>query len=208
MTLATTPATAAVTPHPGVTAAAVADIDDVFASVRSTPDGLSTEQATQRRRTVGPNTVETHRARLWPVLIAQVRSPLLLLLVIAAAVSYVVGEHTDAIIIGVIVTCPSDSASSTNTARPAPPISCTTRYPGRHPQSPLADLLGFQPLPGAFFAVLCLLVVAYLALIEVGKWAFYRAADRQPHRPQPRRPHVRHLRRRAAYFAGHPEPAD
>jgi P-type Mg2+ transporter len=104
MTLATTPATAAVTPHPGVTAAAVADIDDVFASVRSTPDGLSTEQATQRRRTVGPNTVETHRARLWPVLIAQVRSPLLLLLVIAAAVSYVVGEHTDAIIIGVIVT--------------------------------------------------------------------------------------------------------
>jgi P-type Mg2+ transporter len=76
------------------------------------------------------------------------------------------------------------------------------------PQSPLADLLGFQPLPGAFFAVLCLLVVAYLALIEVGKWAFYRAADRQQHRPQPRRPHVRHLRRRAAYFTGRPEAAE
>ena len=70
------------------------------------------------------------------------------------------------------------------------------------PASPLAHLLGFEPLPGAFFAALCLLVLTYLALVEVGKWAFYRAADRRPSRPLPRR-NRRHLRRRLAYFTLH-----
>jgi hypothetical protein len=44
--------------------------------------------------------------------------------------------------------------------------------------------------------------LAYLALVEVGKWAFYRAADRRPRRTLPRRRH-RHLRRRVAYFTSH-----
>jgi Mg2+-importing ATPase len=75
------------------------------------------------------------------------------------------------------------------------------------PASPLSHLLGFQPLPRAFFAALCMLVLAYLVLVEVGKWAFYRAADRQPRQPLPRRGH-RHLRRRAAYFITHRKPVD
>jgi len=75
------------------------------------------------------------------------------------------------------------------------------------PASPLSHLLGFQSLPGAFFAALCGLVLAYLALVEVGKWAFYKAADRQPRRPLPRRSR-RHARRRIAYFTGHRDPAD
>ena len=72
------------------------------------------------------------------------------------------------------------------------------------PASPVAHLLGFQALPSAFFAALCLLVLTYLALVEVGKWAFYRAADRQPRKPLPRR-NRRHLRRRLAYFTVHGE---
>ena len=36
------------------------------------------------------------------------------------------------------------------------------------PATPLAATLGFQPLPGAFFAALAGMVVAYLALIETG----------------------------------------
>ncbi len=74
------------------------------------------------------------------------------------------------------------------------------------PASPLSHLLGFQPLPGAFFAALCGLVLAYLALVEVGKWAFYKAADHEPRQPLPRRSH-RHARRRIAYFTGHHDPA-
>jgi len=52
---------------------------------------------------VGPNAVRSHHANAMAVFMRQVRSPLLLLLVSAAAVSGVVGEGTDAVIIGVIV---------------------------------------------------------------------------------------------------------
>jgi Mg2+-importing ATPase len=56
------------------------------------------------------------------------------------------------------------------------------------------------PLPGAFFAALVAMVVAYLVLIEIAKWAFYRAEVSAPRRRLPY-PHVRHLRRRAAQFS-------
>ena len=86
-----------------IMAAAAAPIDDVFAGIDSGINGLTTAEAADRRRTFGPNTVATHQARLGPVVAAQLRSPLLGLLLVAAAVSFVVGERTDAVIIGVIV---------------------------------------------------------------------------------------------------------
>jgi hypothetical protein len=42
------------------------------------------------------------------------------------------------------------------------------------PATPLDRTLGFQPLPGAFFAALTGMVVAYLVLIEIGKRVFCR----------------------------------
>ena len=65
--------------------------------------GLSSTEARSRLARYGPNAVSSHRARLLPVLRHQLRSPLLGLLIIAAAASYVVGERADAVIIGVIV---------------------------------------------------------------------------------------------------------
>ncbi|MEU6425202.1 HAD-IC family P-type ATPase [Microbispora sp. NPDC046973] len=65
--------------------------------------GLTDEQAAETRRRVGPNAVRDHRARPLPVLARQVRSPLLVLLLVAATVSFFVGERTDAVVIGVIV---------------------------------------------------------------------------------------------------------
>ncbi len=68
------------------------------------------------------------------------------------------------------------------------------------PATPLAHTLGFQPLPGAFFAALVGMIIAYLVLIELGKRIFYGAAADTVPRP----PHYgtsRHLRRRAAYFS-------
>ena len=50
------------------------------------------------------------------------------------------------------------------------------------PVTPLARVLGFQPLPGLFFLALTLMVIAYLALIELGKHWFYRTS-RAPARP-------------------------
>ena len=43
------------------------------------------------------------------------------------------------------------------------------------PFTPLAPWLGFAALPPAFFGVLAAMVVAYLALMELGKSLFFRA---------------------------------
>ena len=103
MSVATDPVAPAPSTARGVTAASAAPLDAVFTSVHSSTDGLTTLEAADRLRTFGPNTVASHKARLWPVVVAQLRSPLLVLLLVAAAVSFVVGERTDAVIIGVIV---------------------------------------------------------------------------------------------------------
>jgi P-type Mg2+ transporter len=67
------------------------------------------------------------------------------------------------------------------------------------PASPFGRMLGFQPLPGLFFLALVLMVVAYLLLIELGKYWFYRSyhASAAP-RPVPGR--RRRVHRRAARF--------
>ena len=71
------------------------------------------------------------------------------------------------------------------------------------PSTPLAHTLGFQPLPGLFFAALAAMVIAYLGLIEVGKRLFYGAAQTVPDKrpPDTHRRRRRHLRRRAAHFS-------
>jgi Mg2+-importing ATPase len=68
------------------------------------------------------------------------------------------------------------------------------------PLTPLAGTLGFIRLPPGFFAALAAMVVAYLALIEVGKRAFYRAGFPTPARAA--ETHGRQQRRRIATFAG------
>jgi Mg2+-importing ATPase len=65
--------------------------------------GLATTEAGRRLELHGPNAVRIRRTRGWLVLGRQLRSPLLLLLAVTATASYFVGEHTDAIIIGVIL---------------------------------------------------------------------------------------------------------
>ena len=68
------------------------------------------------------------------------------------------------------------------------------------PATPLAHTLGFSPLPGAFFAALAGMVIAYLALIEFGKRLFYRTARVTTPTPRRRSPNL-HMRRRAARFS-------
>jgi Mg2+-importing ATPase len=65
--------------------------------------GLSDDEARHRLARFGPNAIASHRASALTVLWRQLRSPLLGLLVTAAAVSFVVGERSDAVIIGGIV---------------------------------------------------------------------------------------------------------
>ncbi|GAA4116922.1 magnesium-translocating P-type ATPase [Knoellia locipacati] len=70
------------------------------------------------------------------------------------------------------------------------------------PASPVNDALGFAPLPAAFFAVLAAFVVAYLAAVEVAKYAFYRATS--PTTAQPlQRDHEHRVHRLSARWSHH-----
>ncbi len=88
----------------GITQAATMTAAEVLSDLGVDPDaGLSGGEARRRQEQCGPNAVSSHHARLVPVLWHQLRSPLLGLLVVAAAASYFVGERSGALIIGGIV---------------------------------------------------------------------------------------------------------
>ncbi|HET8880362.1 MAG TPA: magnesium-translocating P-type ATPase [Arthrobacter sp.] len=73
------------------------------------------------------------------------------------------------------------------------------------PLSPLAAVLGFDPLPVPFFLALLGMIVVYLVLVELAKQWFFARAAQQP--PVPELPRVRrrgkdhHMARRAARFS-------
>jgi Mg2+-importing ATPase len=74
------------------------------------------------------------------------------------------------------------------------------------PYTGLARLLGFTPLPAAFFLLLLGMVVVYLLLVELAKTRFYRAPHART--PRPVSTHAqrleRRIRRRAGRFIHHP----
>jgi Mg2+-importing ATPase len=86
-----------------ITAAGALPAEAVLAALGSRPEGLTADEAEVRLSRVGPNAVRSHHARGLAVLLRQLSSPLLLLLAVTATVSYFLGEHTDAAIIGVIL---------------------------------------------------------------------------------------------------------
>ena len=76
---------------------------DVLDRLGSDPKGLAEDEAARRLQVVGPNAVRSYRARAWPVLAGQLRSPLLILLAVTALASAFLGQASDAVIIGVIL---------------------------------------------------------------------------------------------------------
>ncbi len=89
---------------PDIGTAATLTPEAALIALGTPPGGLTCEEAARRLAVHGRNAVGGHRARLLPVIASQLRSPLLLLLLVAATASYVVGERADAVIIGIIVT--------------------------------------------------------------------------------------------------------
>ncbi|MGW4531989.1 magnesium-translocating P-type ATPase [Nocardia sp. NPDC004340] len=85
------------------TLAASRPIEQVMTALDSGDAGLTEAEYTRRAGVFGPNAVRTHRVRLGSVVTRQLRSPLLLLLAVTAAVAFFLGERTDAVVIGVIV---------------------------------------------------------------------------------------------------------
>ncbi len=89
-------------PVPAVEAAVLGGAE-VLARLGSGAQGLAEGEAVRRLGVVGPNAVRSYRAQPWPVLLSQLRSPLLLLLAVTALASAFLGQGSDAVIIGVIL---------------------------------------------------------------------------------------------------------
>ncbi|MGO4382990.1 magnesium-translocating P-type ATPase [Specibacter sp. RAF43] len=77
--------------------------DQVLLEMGSTPQGLSGSEAQRRLAQTGPNALRTHKASPWPVLWRQLRSPILILLIVTAGVSMFLGDATNSIVIGAIL---------------------------------------------------------------------------------------------------------
>jgi Mg2+-importing ATPase len=84
-------------------AAAALPVADALSELGSSETGLSGVEASRRLAVYGPNTLLSHGVSALSVLIRQLRSYLLLLLLVAAVVSAVVGDQTEALIIGGIM---------------------------------------------------------------------------------------------------------
>lgn len=86
-----------------LTFAASLSADEVMRRLDTSASGLTTPEVKARLEQFGSNTVRSDRARALSVLVRQFRSPLLLLLFLAATASFFLGERADAVIIGVIL---------------------------------------------------------------------------------------------------------
>ena len=76
---------------------------DVLSKLGSSDAGLSSDEASLRLGIYGPNVLAAHGVSAWSVLVRQLRSYLLLLLLVAAVVSAAIGDRTEALIIGAIM---------------------------------------------------------------------------------------------------------
>ena len=80
------------------------DEQKVFDELETSAGGLTTDEAQQRLAAYGPNLVTPRRrTHDLALLLAQLKSPIILLLIAAAIASFFLGDRTDAIIILVII---------------------------------------------------------------------------------------------------------
>ncbi|HEV2413244.1 MAG TPA: magnesium-translocating P-type ATPase [Candidatus Dormibacteraeota bacterium] len=82
-----------------LTEAARLPSSEVLTRLGSSESGLTTQEATARLKTYGPNSLGTHGVTAGEVLLRQLRNPLLILLAGAAVISFLVGDRTSASII-------------------------------------------------------------------------------------------------------------
>lgn len=78
-------------------------VEQVLSDLQSTDSGLSGGEAARRLAEVGPNALRTHKASPWLVLGRQLRSPILILLIVTAGLSLFLGDATNSIVIAVIL---------------------------------------------------------------------------------------------------------
>jgi Mg2+-importing ATPase len=79
-------------------------VEQAAQAIGSSTEGLSADEAATRLRRYGPNTLEAEKSsRLGSLLLRQISSPIVIVLIAAAILSFVIGDTTDSIIILFIV---------------------------------------------------------------------------------------------------------
>jgi P-type Mg2+ transporter len=89
--------------HLGLAEAGAEPVGEVFARLASSEAGLARAEAAARLSSFGPNVLPARRVTAFGILLAQLRNPLLLLLLGAAAVSAFTGGVSDSAIIAAIM---------------------------------------------------------------------------------------------------------
>ena len=77
--------------------------DEVLRRLESSPTGLSSSEASQRRAQSGPNEIGEEQTSAWEIFLRQLKNPFLLLLVGTAVLSVLLGDRNDAYIIFAII---------------------------------------------------------------------------------------------------------
>ena len=78
--------------------------DEVYEKLDTDFCGITEDQAKQRLEDYGPNVVESgERISKLEILLAQVKNPLVVVLVVAAIISLIAGKNADAIVIAVVI---------------------------------------------------------------------------------------------------------
>jgi Mg2+-importing ATPase len=81
-----------------------AEVEDVLRALKSGPDGLAPEEAARRLDVFGPNLLKKSRKTdSLTLLLGQFKSPIILILIFAAVMSYFLHDSGDALIIFVII---------------------------------------------------------------------------------------------------------
>ncbi len=79
-------------------------VDDVFALLDSTPDGLSSDEARRRLVQYGPNELQAvQRISPWAILLEQFKNVLIIILLVATVISFFLGHGVESIVIAIIV---------------------------------------------------------------------------------------------------------
>ena len=122
----------------------------LLSQLQATPEGLSTEEAEKRLREYGPNTL-VRESRFVGVLqfMRLFTNPLVIILFVAAVVSFVLGEHINALIIVVIILLSVilnfvqeyQAARAVRTLRQQVSIYATVIRDGKEQEIPLACLV-------------------------------------------------------------------
>src|SRR4051812_5747588 len=69
------------------------EMSEVFSRMKTAPEGLSEDEAAGRWAEIGPNVVAANKHRGWPWrLLTATRNPLVILLIVLAAISFATGD--------------------------------------------------------------------------------------------------------------------